>query len=261
MARSGSGLSQADFTRGLLSAAERAHLMDTFGADGSISEVLGVLGDGKEATIYACRAGPDTGVDTAVAKVYRAQKFRSFSEGSAYHDGQLPRDKRRARAIQGKTRQGRLMQHQAWIEREWETICCVFDAGANVPEPYNHSSDAILMEYVGHDGGIAPQLRQVRLERGEAQKAFRSVLRDVEIFLRCHRVHGDLSGYNILFQDGRLVLIDFPQAVDTRQSPHGFDLLARDLDNTCRYFARQGVRANPRAIAHEMWSAYQRGEL
>ena len=261
MARSGSGLSQADFTRGMLSAAERVHLMNTFGADGSISQVLGILGDGKEATIYACRAGPDTGVDIAVAKVYRPQKFRAFAEGSVYHDGQPVADKRRARAIKNKTRQGRLMQHHEWIEREWETVCRVFDAGANVPEPYAHSSDAILMEYLGDADGISPQLRQVRLERGAAERALGSVLRDVETLLRCDRVHGDLSAYNILYHEGRPVLIDFPQAIDTRRSPHGYDLLRRDVENTCRYFARQGVRTNPRAIAHQMWSAYRRGEL
>lgn len=261
MARSGSGLSQADFERVHLASFERAHLMETFGSDGAITEVLGILGDGKEATIYACEAGPDTGVETAVAKVYRAQKFRAFAGGAVYHAGQQLRDKRAARAIKGKTREGRQMQHHAWVDREWETICRVFDAGANVPEPYTRSSDAILMEYVGDGDGISPQLRQVRMDRDEAEQAQESVLRDVEIFLRCHRVHGDLSGYNILYRDGRPVLIDFPQAVDTRQSPHAFDLLARDVGNTCAYFARQGARSEPRAIARRMWSAYQRGRL
>ena len=40
--------------------------------------------------------------------------------------------------------------------------------------------------------------------------------------------HGDLSAYNVLVHDGRLVLIDLPQAVDLVGNPQGFDYLRRD---------------------------------
>jgi RIO kinase 1 len=257
----GSGLSQANFTRGFLSAAEQATLMETFGADGSIRDVLGVIGDGKEATVYACRAGPDTGVERAVAKVYRARKFRAFANASAYEAGQIIGDARMARAIQGKTRKGRLIAHHLWIEREWETLCRLFDAGADVPEPYTHSSDAILMEYVGTDAAVAPLLRRVRLSRNQAETALQTLLSNVEIFLTCDRIHGDLSAYNVLYDRGRVCVIDFPQAIDARRNPNALELLRRDVMNLCRYFERLGIRTDAVGFAHDLWTRYTRGRL
>ena len=47
--------------------------------------------------------------------------------------------------------------------------------------------------------------------------------------------------YNILVHDGRLVLIDLPQAVDLVGNPQGFDYLRRDCVNICSWFAARGV--------------------
>ena len=41
--------------------------------------------------------------------------------------------------------------------------------------------------------------------------------------------HGDLSPYNVLVHDGRLVLIDLPQIVDVVGNPQGPAFLARDV--------------------------------
>ena len=52
--------------------------------------------------------------------------------------------------------------------------------------------------------------------------------------------HGDLSPYNLLVDDGRLVMIDFPQVVDVIANPNGRDFLARDARNVATWFARAG---------------------
>ena len=44
-------------------------------------------------------------------------------------------------------------------------------------------------------------------------------------------VHGDLSPYNLLVADDRLVIIDFPQSVDPIAHSEGLTLLQRDVDN------------------------------
>jgi RIO kinase 1 len=260
-AKHGTGLSRPGFTRGLLSAAEQAHVMEAFAGDGSVSEVLGVIGDGKEATVYACRTRPSTGVERAVAKVYRAERFRAFAGGADYHQGHAIGDARAARAIRGRTRVGKLMRHGLWIEREWQTLGRLWEAGADVPEPYLRSSDAILMEYIGDETAAAPLLRSVRLERDEAEHTLQRLLRNVRIFLARDRVHGDLSAYNVLYQRGRVTVIDLPQAVDARTSPNAYRLLQRDVRNLCRGFARHGVRRDPEPIARDLWSSYQRGSL
>jgi hypothetical protein len=53
--------------------------------------------------------------------------------------------------------------------------------------------------------------------------------------------HGDLSAYNLLVQDGRLVLIDLPQVVDVVSNPQGIQFLARDARNVAMWFSTHGV--------------------
>ena len=53
--------------------------------------------------------------------------------------------------------------------------------------------------------------------------------------------HGDLSAYNLLVHDGRLVVIDLPQIVDVVANPQGREFLARDARNVATWFAAHGV--------------------
>ncbi|MDQ2801535.1 MAG: serine protein kinase RIO, partial [Pseudomonadota bacterium] len=66
---------------------------------------------------------------------------------------------------------------------------------------------------------------------------------------------------NILAWNGRVTIIDFPQAVDPRFNPHARDLLGRDIANVCRYFARFGVHASPEWLASDLWRRFERSEL
>jgi RIO kinase 1 len=117
------------------------------------------------------------------------------------------------------------------------------------------------MEYVGDGDGPAPPLGKARLEPGEARRLFDVLLRDIELWLAHDRIHADLSPYNILFHEGRLTVIDFPQAVDPRVNPDAQALLERDLENVCRYWNRHGVRADAARITRHMWGRWRRGEL
>ena len=54
-------------------------------------------------------------------------------------------------------------------------------------------------------------------------------------------VHADLSVYNLLWWRGRLVIIDFPQAVDAVTNVDAVDLLHRDVLNVATWFGRHGV--------------------
>ena len=137
----------------------------------------------------------------------------------------------------------------------------MFDAGGDVPEPYTRSDDAILMEWIGTPDAVAPPLRRLRLSQGEARTAYEKLLGNVEIFLSCDRVHGDLSAYNVLYDRGRVCIIDVPQAVDARTSPDAEHLLRRDVENLSHYFARRGIRTNASAFSQDLWRRYLRGQL
>ena len=244
--------------RGDLAAAEREHVLAQFGGQGLITDVLDVVGDGKEATVYACAAHPSVGVELLAAKVYRAEKFRAFRGGRVYAGERTPLDARSKRAMRGKTQAGKAIAHREWIGWEWDVMCRLFDAGADVPEPLARSEDAILMELVGGDGA-APQLRFVELEPDAARAALAQLLRNVEVFLDLHLVHGDLSAYNVLWADERPRIIDLPQALNLHTHADGFAYLRRDVANLERYFARYGLDC--RGFADRAWRRYRRGEL
>jgi RIO kinase 1 len=243
----------------MLAEMEKSAVMREFGGQGLITDVLGVIGDGKEATVYCCSADPSTGVELLAAKVYRAQKFRAFGHTHGYAGDRVVLDERAGRAMKSRTEKGRRMAHHAWIEWEWETLCKLHDAGASVPNPLAASDDAILMEFVGDRDGAAPQLRHVELEPEPARDVLERLLAEVELLLDCHLVHGDLSAYNVLYWEGRPRVIDVPQSIDLHSSRDGYAHLRRDVQNLGRYFARYGLGVGD--FAERAWRRYQRGQL
>jgi RIO kinase 1 len=179
--------------------------------------------------------------------------------------GRVVRGERGWRGASKKTERGRAAQVTNWIEHEFETQRLLYNAGADVPCPLAQIGNAVLMDYVGDEAEAAPLLREVDLPREEAQPLFDAILRNIELFLACDRVHGDLSEYNILYWPGagtRATIIDFAQAVDPRYNLDDvFDLLARDVARVCRYFARYGVEADAEALALDLWTRYLTGAL
>ena len=135
-----------------------------------VDEVVGMINDGKEATVYLCRARPIAEVEYLAAKMYRARKFRAFSNEATYVNTEKIRDRRMAKAMRQKSRHGRDAVHHQWIGREWQMLETLHDAGASVPKPYMQCSDGILMEYIGRGAERAPALAELRLDarRGRA---------------------------------------------------------------------------------------------
>jgi RIO kinase 1 len=232
-----------------------------------ITDILHTVKSGKEATVYCCAADPSTGQDYLAAKVYRPRMFRSLRNDAVYREGREMRDeggrvihntRQQAGAIK-KTSRWRREQVTSWIEYEFQTQRLLYEAGADVPKPVAQIGNAVLMEYIGEAGAAAPLLREVTLASEEAQPLFERILRNIECWLTCNRIHGDLSEYNILYWQGNVTIIDFAQAVDPHFNDSLFSLLARDVERVCRHFARYGVRANAQALASELWSRYLAG--
>jgi len=237
--------------------------------DKLIDDVLRAVKGGKEASVYVCRAHPSTGVEHLAAKIYRPRMFRSLKNDAMYREGRgiigeegktvKARDKRVQRAVHKMTRFGHELRIGSWIGHEFETLKLLHAAGVDIPRPYACANNAIVMAYLGDDASPAPTLNHVALEPGEVRPLFDRVMRNVELMLTHHRVHADLSAYNVLYWDGDITLIDFPQAVDPRENPHARTLLQRDVERVCQYFNRYGVKADPGALARGLWSRYMRG--
>jgi len=101
-------------------------------------------------------------------------------------------------------------------------------------------------------------LKDVSLSTPQAEALFERLLDNVQLWLACNIVHGDLSAYNVLYQAGDPVVIDFPQACDPRFNTNAFRLLLRDIENLARYFERFGVHRDPFVLANGYWSAWER---
>ena len=80
-------------------------------------------------------------------------------------------------------------------------------------------------------------------------------MNNIELMLAHGRVHADLSAYNLLYWEGHLWLIDFPQAISPSGNLNAFRIFERDVTRICEYFSRQGVSADARRIAAQMWTA------
>ena len=117
-----------------------------------------------------------------------------------------------------------------------------------------------MREFIGDtDGVAAPRLAQLRPSTNVAAGLF-TQLRDVLGRLAdAGYTHGDLSPYNVLVHEGRLVLIDLPQAVDLVGNPQGFTFLRRDCDNICAWFQARGVDADATILYDDLMMSVPRG--
>jgi RIO kinase 1 len=228
-----------------------------------ITDVLGQVKGGKEASVYRCEGHPATGQALLAAKVYRPRQFRNLRNDAMYRQGRevlkgdgravKKTDQRIARAVGKKSAFGVQVQHTSWLMYEYTTLERLHTAGAAVPKPWGVNDNAIMMEYIGDEYEAGPALNEVRLDPDEVEPLFRETLRNIELMLNMNLIHGDLSAYNILYWDGKITLIDFPQVSNSRANDKARFILGRDITRVCQYFSGQGLDCDAEAILNDMW--------
>lgn len=232
-----------------------------FHAAECITEVLMRLKSGKEATVYLCKGGKTVTTPLVAAKVYHERAGRGFQNRAAYQNGRTYEGTRVSRAVANKTRFGRRVEEACWVDHEFDVLCSLHAAGADVPQPLAASGNVILMEYFGSEEAPAPRLREVGPQPDQARRMFERLMWNVERFLANHIVHADLSPFNILLAEGAAKIIDFPQAADARVNANAEAFLARDVACLCRYFARFGVGLDAYGLSSRLWQRYRAAEL
>jgi len=231
-----------------------------------IADVTRRVKGGKEANVYCCLAHPASGHDLLAAKLYRPRQFRSLKNTTQYQQGRAvldaggnvvgQRDWRLLKAIAQKTRKGATAAQTSWLMYEFTLMQKMHAAGADVPEPIKHSEYALLMEYVGDETLPAPALNEVTLAQAEARPLFERLVWNIEVMLSAGWVHGDLSAYNVLYWDGAITIIDFPQVVDPQANPDARFIFRRDVERVCQHFARYGVNTDARRLANDLWQKH-----
>lgn len=138
----------------------------------------------------------------------------------------------------------------AWTRREHTILGRLTDAAVRVPRPYAHRENVLVMEFIGDADGLpAPRLQDAAPEDpatlyGDLTEQVRHMIAEAKL------VHGDLSPYNVLYHEGRPVLIDVAQSIPS-DHPQAKSLLERDLTTFAKYFRRLGLTTT----FEEIWAA------
>jgi RIO kinase 1 len=199
------------------------------------TDVTGIISAGKEATVFFAfwRDFP------LALKVYRL-----------HHTPHAKGGKRKGH--QGFSKD--IMSY--WASREFWILDRAFRAGVNVPTPARQIDNMFTARFIGEEGQAAPLLKDASIEY--PNRLFDMIIDQIFTLYRAFIIHGDLSGYNILYYDEKSWIIDFPQAIDFASRPgrhrvlrEGRPILLRDITNIVRFFKRFGIKADPESLCEE----------
>jgi RIO kinase 1 len=203
---------------------------------------LGILKTGKEADVFLVeRRGSDASCLMA-AKRYRSSDHRMFHRDAGYLEGRRVRRSREMRAMGNRSSFGRNLISEQWAVAEFGALGRLWQLGAPVPYPVQRSGTELLLEFIGDaDGTAAPRLAQCRPEPDELEDLWHQLVTAITMLAAAGVAHGDLSAYNLMVHDGRLVMIDLPQVVDLVANPKAESILVRDVHNVTNWFASRGL--------------------
>lgn len=199
-------------------------------SEGHFKELRSPISKGKEANIFT--ADTDSGRQVIV-KIYRLETC-SFNKMYSY----IKADPR----FIGMKKQRRQIIF-AWTQREYRNLMKARELNVRVPKPLTFKDNILVLEMIG-DTVPAPQLKD---SMPETKKELKEMFDEIVLFIRNlykgKLVHGDLSGFNILNNNGTLVFIDFSQSTVT-DNPEAEELLERDVENICTLFRKYGFDAD-----------------
>ena len=223
---------------------------------GAIDTELGILKTGKEADVFLVERVDPHEPDRAVvmaAKRYRDSDHRTFHRAAAYSEGRSVKRSRDERALKRKSTWGRLVAAGEWAVSEWDALKRCWELGLPVPYPVQIDETELMMEWITDDEGeSAPRLAQTRPDPALLASYFDQLRNAMATLAEAGWAHGDLSPYNLLAADDRLVIIDLPQIVDIAGNPAGFEVLRRDCLNVCRWFQARGLEVDGEELFGEL---------
>lgn len=187
---------------------------------GLIKSVDFPISRGKEANLYRATA-PD-GTPLAV-KIYRIETTKFFKK-MKYIVGD-PRFT--------KVKKDRKNLAFAFAKKEFKNLMLCSKIGINVPKPLACRRNVLLMEFLGKDTEVYPQLYRIKSKKVYLKK----ILKQVKSMYENNLVHSDLSPYNILIGD-KVYIIDLGQGV-YKGHPMFEKFLERDVKNVLSYFKKR----------------------
>lgn len=202
----------------LISTGLDAIALKAFVEKGLISAFGGSIGVGKEADVF--EATDDKG-ETYAIKFYRLGRI-SFRE------------------IKKKRHLTSDQESVSWLKscinaatKETWALRKVLAVGGTVPKAIARERHAILMQKI--DGTLLNKLQGLN----SPLNALKSILYTIKLaYIKARIVNGDLSEYNILYDEKAFYVIDWPQAIES-SAPGSQRLLSRDIKNILTFFSRR----------------------
>ena len=216
---------------------------------GFLDELISGIKTGKEASVFL---GKNSDGFVAV-KVYTDLRVRSFKRDASYREGRFIGDSRIEKAIKQGSQKGLNAHQTLWVQEEFRQMNHLYEHSVRVPKAIAVNGISLIMEFIGdEDGNPAPRISDLKMEQEEAEDAFLQSVQNLKRIVESGRVHGDYSAFNLLWQDNRAVVIDFPQVMDFKNSPNAQAFLERDVHSLCKSFLKQGIRADEGDILREV---------
>jgi RIO kinase 1 len=203
---------------------------------GVVSEIHGAISTGKEANVYGAVLHPEDGGASLprAVKIYKTS-ILVFKDREKYITGE---HRFKGGAEKGNNRK----MVKLWAEKEFRNLRRLHMAKIACPEPIKLKLHVLVMEFLGDRKGRAfPRLKDAPVPDEEWRGLYVQLLGMMrKMYQVCRLVHADLSEYNILYDAGRLYIIDVSQSVE-HDHPRSLEFLRMDVKNCGDFFRRQGV--------------------
>ncbi len=185
----------------------------TLSRKGRISALGPMLGEGKESVVYeALGLGP-------VAIKFHRVGGRSFSSARINRD-YMPEH----------THCSWLLASKLSAAREFEALTRLHPA-VSVPLPIDQNRHTVVMSLIN-----GSNLNRCKLE--SPAEVLDEIFANVAKAYQLGIIHSDLSEFNIMIEDCKVILIDWPQWVETSHQ-NAAVILERDISNITTYFRRK----------------------
>jgi serine/threonine-protein kinase RIO1 len=208
---------------------------------GTLTEMHGTIATGKESNVYhatgrnVTQFGDAAPLEELAVKIF-AVSATVFKDRQKYMHGE--RRFQRGNLSAAATRKF----IRVWAEKEMRNLCRLRRTGMRCPTPLALRDHVLVMSFVGRDGAAAPKLKDVQLPPAKWSKLYKQTLVLMRrMFHDCKLVHSDLSAYNILYDEGELVVIDLSHAISA-DIENASQFLRDDVLHVTRFFADHGAK-------------------
>ncbi|KAJ1479697.1 RIO1 family-domain-containing protein, partial [Baffinella frigidus] len=187
--------------------------------NGFLSALHGCISTGKEANVYHAFSSPTIdakaacfgpqkrvgGIGEVAIKVFKTS-ILVFKDRDKYISGDF-------RFRKGYSKNPRKMV-KMWAEKEFRNLNRLYTSGVRCPRPLLIKSHVLVMEFIGANGTAASKLKHADLDDQGWMDAYEETVAIMRaLFQACKLIHGDLSEYNLLYYEGRVIVIDVSQSV------------------------------------------------